>query len=119
MKVVDTLYFVAPETGEFSNKNKTKIKFCAIVYITKKLFYKCSPTGIGVMMLVSLTLERFVAVCYPEKSRAMQGSKKAYIIIATIPVITLLAHSPHMMRFSMVHCKSPEGKSKSFVYHIL
>lgn len=63
-------------------------------------------------MLVALTMERFVAVCHPEKSRAMQGSKKAYIIIASIPILTLIAHSPHMMRFSLVQCQSEDGESK-------
>ncbi|OXA62831.1 Neuropeptide capa receptor [Folsomia candida] len=77
---------------------------------------KCSiykfSSGIGVMMLVALTMERFVAVCHPEKSRAMQGSKKAYIIIASIPILTLIAHSPHMMRFSLVQCQSEDGLEK-------
>lgn len=63
------------------------------------------------MMLVALTMERFVAVCHPEKSRALQGSHKAYVIIASIPVLTLLAHTPHMMRFSLVQCQTDDGKS--------
>ncbi|XP_035702636.1 uncharacterized protein LOC110842246 isoform X2 [Folsomia candida] len=77
-----------------------------------ELYLGNSCLGIGVMMLVALTMERFVAVCHPEKSRAMQGSKKAYIIIASIPILTLIAHSPHMMRFSLVQCQSEDGLEK-------
>lgn len=66
------------------------------------------------MMLVALTMERFVAVCHPEKSRALQGSKKAYIIIASIPILTLIAHSPHLLRTYLVHCRTPAGKK--YVY---
>ncbi|ODM95327.1 hypothetical protein Ocin01_11351, partial [Orchesella cincta] len=54
-----------------------------------ELYLGNSCLGIGVMMLVALTMERFVAVCHPEKSRALQGSRKAYIIIASIPICAM------------------------------
>lgn len=66
--------------------------------------------GIGVMMLVALTMERFVAVCHPEKSRALQGSKKAYIIIASIPVATFLTYSPHLFLSTLLQCVTDQGK---------
>ena len=60
-------------------------------------------------MLVALTMERFVAVCHPEKSRALQGSRKAYLIIASIPICTLLVYTPHLFRSRILHCLTLTG----------
>jgi neurotensin receptor 1 len=68
----------------------------------------------GVMMLVALTLERYVAVCHPEQSRALQGAGKARAAVALIPILTLLAHSPHLLRFTLVQCTMPNGKHFDF-----
>jgi hypothetical protein len=66
------------------------------------------------MMLVALTLERYVAVCHPEQSRAQQGAGKARAVVALIPILTLLAHSPHLLRFTLVQCTMPNGKHFDF-----
>lgn len=67
------------------------------------------------MMLVALTMERFVAVCHPEKSRALQGSKKAYIIIASIPICTFLTYSPHLFLSTLLQCVTEQGKKISLI----
>ncbi|OXA47422.1 putative G-protein coupled receptor AH9.1 [Folsomia candida] len=94
------------EVGPWSNL------YQAFFHTYLELYLGNSCLGVGVMMLVALTMERFVAVCHPEKSRALQGSHKAYVIIASIPVLTLLAHTPHMMRFSLVQCQTDDGFEK-------
>ena len=62
------------------------------------------------MMLVALTLERFMAVCHPEKSRILNGSKRAHFIIASIPICTLFVYGPHLFRSKLVQCISSHGK---------
>ena len=66
--------------------------------------------GIGVMMLVALSMERFVAVCRPEKSRALQGSRKAYLIVMLIPICTLVIYAPHLFRSHLIQCSTLTGK---------
>lgn len=70
-------------------------------------------------MLVALTMERFVAVCHPEKSRALQGSHKAYFIIASIPICTFLTYSPHLFLSELLQCVTEQGmKNREFVFEI-
>ncbi|CAG7709972.1 unnamed protein product [Allacma fusca] len=107
------------ETGEWTNM------YQAFFHTYLELYLGNSCLGIGVMMLVALTLERFVAVCHPEKSRVLNGTKKAYLIIATIPFCTLLVYSPHLFRNNLTHCLSnhglaiyQKGENKGFVTSI-
>ncbi|CAL8113519.1 unnamed protein product [Orchesella dallaii] len=91
------------EVGPWTNM------YQAFFHTYLELYLGNSCLGIGVMMLVALTMERFVAVCHPEKSRALQGSRKAYIIIASIPICTFLTYSPHLFLSTLSQCVTEQG----------
>lgn len=39
------------------------------IFFNKRIFY----SGVGVMMLLVLTIERYVCVCHPDRSRPVMG----------------------------------------------
>ncbi|CAL4122897.1 unnamed protein product, partial [Meganyctiphanes norvegica] len=58
------------------------------------LYFGNSCVGIGVLMLLALTVERFLSVCYPAKARNICGGTRAYVTVVLIPVTTFLLYIP-------------------------
>lgn len=52
--------------------------------------------GVGVMMLLALTLERYVSVCHPGHARPILGSPRRAVML--IPTATFLAYLPAAFR---------------------
>ncbi|XP_056631675.1 probable G-protein coupled receptor B0563.6 [Diorhabda sublineata] len=73
-----------------------------------ELFLGNSCLGIGVMMLLALTLERYVSVCHPGHARPILGSPVRVVTI--IPVFSTIFYIPIIFRNEVRTCQLlPEG----------
>ncbi|XP_076045705.1 putative G-protein coupled receptor B0563.6 [Oratosquilla oratoria] len=62
-------------------------------------------------MLLALTVERFISVCYPAQARNLCGGKRAYITVAVIPLSTFVLYSPYVLLASVATCVDERGMS--------
>nr|XP_045624721.1 probable G-protein coupled receptor B0563.6 [Procambarus clarkii] len=60
-------------------------------------------------MLLALTVERFISVCYPAKARNLCGETRAHLTVAIIPVATFLLNSPYLFLAHVASCRSDAG----------
>lgn len=61
------------------------------------------------MMLLALTLERYVSVCHPGHARPILGSPIRAVIL--IPILTFILYVPVMFRSYVKVCRfQPEGQ---------
>ncbi|CAH1123404.1 unnamed protein product [Ceutorhynchus assimilis] len=73
-----------------------------------ELFLGNGCLGVGVMMLLALTLERYVSVCHPGHARPILGSPIRAVIL--IPILTFIFYIPVMFRSYVKTCRLlPEG----------
>ncbi|KAF7279731.1 hypothetical protein GWI33_006764 [Rhynchophorus ferrugineus] len=73
-----------------------------------ELFLGNGCLGIGVMMLLALTLERYVSVCHPGHARPILGSPIRAVIL--IPVLTFVLYTPIIFRSYVKTCRLlPDG----------
>lgn len=59
------------------------------------------PPGVGVIMLLVLTIERYVSVCHPGHIRRFCPPR---VTVALIPVLTFLIYLPSVLRGEVVKC---------------
>ena len=69
-------------------------------------------TAIGVLMLLALTVERFISVCYPAQARNLCDTNRAYIAVGIIPITTLVIYAPYAFISQINSCLDIRGKSK-------
>jgi hypothetical protein len=63
--------------------------------------------GVGVMMLLVLTVERYVSVCHPGSTQPVMGPPR--LIVPLIPLFTFLLYLPSAFRYQLRLCASPDG----------
>ncbi|XP_055611905.1 probable G-protein coupled receptor B0563.6 [Uranotaenia lowii] len=66
-----------------------------------ELFLGNGCLGVGVLMLLVLTIERYVSVCHPGHIRRICPPK---VTVALIPVLTFLIYLPSVLRGEIVKC---------------
>jgi len=72
------------------------------------LFHCFFCAGVGVMMLLALTVERYVSVCHPGRNQPFMGPPR--LIVSLIPLMTFLLYLPNVFRNELKPClPSPEG----------
>lgn len=77
-----------------------------------ELFLGNGCLGVGVLMLLALTLERYVSVCHPGHARPLLGPP--HRAVALIPLATFLLYLPAVFRSRVTACTIfPSG---SFLY---
>jgi len=60
------------------------------------------------MMLLALTVERYVSVCHPGRNQPFMGPPR--LIVSLIPLLTFLLYLPNVFRYELTPClPSPEG----------
>jgi len=60
------------------------------------------------MMLLALTVERYVSVCHPGRNQPFMGPPR--VIVSLIPLMTFLLYLPNVFRYELKPClPSPEG----------
>lgn len=64
-------------------------------------------------MLLALTVERFISVCYPAKARNLCGGRRAYVTVCVIPVATFVLNSPYLFLAHVVACRAETGEECS------
>ncbi|CAH1161881.1 unnamed protein product [Phyllotreta striolata] len=73
-----------------------------------ELFLGNGCLGVGVLMLLALTLERYVSVCHPGHARPILGSPIR--VVTVIPLITLILYIPNLFRNRVRTCQFlPKG----------
>ncbi|KAL1516699.1 hypothetical protein ABEB36_000577 [Hypothenemus hampei] len=73
-----------------------------------ELFLGNGCLGVGVLMLLALTLERYVSVCHPGHARPLLGSPIRAVIL--IPILTFILYIPAMFRSYVKTCRlTPDG----------
>ncbi|PNF29835.1 hypothetical protein B7P43_G09547 [Cryptotermes secundus] len=73
-----------------------------------ELFLGNACLGVGVMMLLALTVERYVSVCHPGSSQPLMGPPR--LIVSLIPPLTFLLYLPNVFRNELRPCfASPDG----------
>ena len=61
------------------------------------------PAGIGVLMLVALTVERYLAVCHLGRNRTF-SAQKTPLIAAALAVAAISLYVPYVFRAHMLAC---------------
>ncbi|KAH1010117.1 hypothetical protein HUJ05_004469 [Dendroctonus ponderosae] len=80
----------------------------AFYFAYLELFLGNGCLGIGVMMLLALTLERYVSVCHPGHARPILGSPIRAVTL--IPIITIILYIPVVFRSYVKTCMlTPEN----------
>ncbi|XP_047471903.1 probable G-protein coupled receptor B0563.6 [Penaeus chinensis] len=74
------------------------------------LYFGNSCIGIGVVMLLALTVERFISVCYPAQARNLCGAKRAYVTVAVIPLAGFLLYCPYIFIANVATCVDDRGE---------
>nr|CAD7442904.1 unnamed protein product [Timema bartmani] len=77
-----------------------------------ELFLGNACLGVGVMMLLVLTVERYVSVCQLGKRRPLMGPP--HLIVALIPLFTFLVYLPTVFRSELRRCALAGG---SYIYY--
>ncbi|XP_055371328.1 probable G-protein coupled receptor B0563.6 [Condylostylus longicornis] len=73
-----------------------------------ELFLGNGCLGVGVMMLLVLTIERYVSVCHPGYHRPVMGPPRLTVIL--IPLATFIVYLPSVFRGEILKCAfEPEG----------
>lgn len=75
----------------------------AVYFAYLELFLGNGCLGIGVLMLLALTLERYVSVCHPGYIRPLLGSPRR--AVALIPFITFILYIPTLFRNQIRTCR--------------
>lgn len=75
----------------------------AIYFAHLELFLGNACLGVGVLMLLALTLERYVSVCHPGHARPILGSPKR--AVALISVATFVVYIPIIFRNRIRDCR--------------
>ncbi|KAK0075329.1 hypothetical protein PV325_007040 [Microctonus aethiopoides] len=91
------------ETGRWSNWPQ------AFYHAHLELFLGNACLGVGVMMLLALTVERYVSVCHPgQHTRPLCGPP--HLTVTLIPLATFLVYLPSIFRGEITTCLiSPAG----------
>jgi hypothetical protein len=63
-------------------------------------------TGVGVLMLLALTVERYAAVC---QLGGGSSPRRARLAVALIPVLTFLLYLPNTFRAQLTRCGAPHS----------
>lgn len=81
------------------------IRICELRQIANLIFMS---TGVGVMMLLALTVERYVSVCHPgQYTRPLCGPPN--LTVALIPIATFLVYIPSVFRGEITTCLLDAG----------
>uniref|UniRef100_A0A336L6J6 CSON004033 protein n=1 Tax=Culicoides sonorensis TaxID=179676 RepID=A0A336L6J6_CULSO len=67
-----------------------------------ELFLGNACLGVGVIMLLVLTVERYVSVCHPSYMRPVMGPPRLTVIL--IPLTTFIIYLPSVFRNELVTC---------------
>ncbi|XP_039961736.1 probable G-protein coupled receptor B0563.6 [Bactrocera neohumeralis] len=67
-----------------------------------ELFLGNGCLGVGVMMLLVLTIERYVSVCHPGFSRPVMGPPGIVVFLTTL--VTFIIYTPSVFRGVLVKC---------------
>jgi hypothetical protein len=60
------------------------------------------------MMLLALTVERYVSVCHPGRNQPFMGPPR--LIVSLIPLLTFLLYLPNVFRYELRPCLlQPDG----------
>jgi neurotensin receptor 1 len=80
----------------------------AFYFAHLELFLGNGCLGVGVLMLLALTLERYVSVCHPGHARPILGSPRR--AVALIPIVTFILYFPAAFRSKVTMCRLlPDG----------
>ncbi|XP_068232567.1 probable G-protein coupled receptor B0563.6 [Palaemon carinicauda] len=74
------------------------------------LYFGNSCVGTGVVMLLALTIERFISVCYPAQARNYCGRTRAFITVFVIPITTFILYSPYLFLYYVAKCFNDRGQ---------
>ncbi|CAG0915443.1 unnamed protein product [Notodromas monacha] len=61
------------------------------------------------MMMIALTLERYVAICHPTRTRDANGEQRAYAVVFVVPVLCLVVYLPYMFHAMINDCRNANG----------
>ncbi|CRL04608.1 CLUMA_CG017676, isoform A [Clunio marinus] len=67
-----------------------------------ELFLGNACLGVGVLMLLVLTIERYVSVCHPSHMRPALGPPRVTVIL--LPILTFVIYLPSLFRYEVVKC---------------
>ncbi|XP_044587098.1 probable G-protein coupled receptor B0563.6 [Cotesia glomerata] len=92
------------ETGRWNNWPQ------AFYHAHLELFLGNGCLGVGVMMLLALTVERYVSVCHPgQHPRPLCGPP--HLVVTLIPMVTFLVYLPNVFRGEITTCLVSFGSS--------
>lgn len=72
-----------------------------------ELFLGNGCLGVGVLMLLALTVERYTSVCHPGRTRTLMSPPQMTVVL--IPLLTFLLYLPSVFRSQLTQCVLPDG----------
>ena len=93
------LAFITLTPLSLSNYTKTLEKFKEIVYpiiFTPCNYMVMTVQAINVWITVSVTIERYIAICHPFTSVRLLTRRKALVVIGTITILSILYNLPRL-----------------------
>ncbi|KAJ8937687.1 hypothetical protein NQ318_015795 [Aromia moschata] len=87
----------------------------AFYFAHLELFLGNGCLGVGVAMLLALTLERYVSVCHPGRARPILGSPRR--AVALIPAATFALYVPIIFRSQIRTCRLPTADGGAVVIY--
>ncbi|XP_018024042.2 probable G-protein coupled receptor B0563.6 [Hyalella azteca] len=62
-------------------------------------------------MLLALTVERYISVCFPAKARNLCGAtRRAHTTVALLPLVTFTLYSPYLFLADVIQCRDDRGQ---------
>ncbi|GFS24355.1 FMRFamide receptor [Elysia marginata] len=64
---------------------------------------------INVWITVSISLERYIAICHPFRAARIISKKKTIAAMVVITIISMLYNLPHLLAWRIISCSPPAG----------
>ncbi|CAG0887634.1 unnamed protein product [Darwinula stevensoni] len=79
----------------------------AFFHVYLELYFGNALLANGVMMVMALTVERFTAICHPEKHVGADRKKSLMIVFAS-PILCFVSHAPFLLNSRIVTCPTAD-----------
>ena len=68
-------------------------------------------TDVSIVMLLALTIERYISVCFPTKpNNVAQATQRSCTVAILLPILSFVVHSPYLFLATVLQCKLGSGE---------
>ncbi|KAK2719519.1 hypothetical protein QYM36_005112 [Artemia franciscana] len=110
------MFFAVPFAGRILLHNEVgpwESYVQAFFHTRLELYLGNAFIGVAVLMLVALTVERYVAVCQVGQGRYLISKKAPSMVCSLLTIFSLLIYSPYLLRAHVVTCIEEGGDNRT------